>query len=255
MDGLGLYGALAPIYDEWQSCDGMIPFAEVVRARLEPILRGDARNRPEEPMSFLDVGCGTGTLLLGLREQHRRWRLAGVDGSAEMLAVAVRKPDAGSIAWARAGLDRPLPFGQGFDAVGCFYDTLNHLPDAEALQRALGTMAAILRPGGLLIFDVTNSLGFSRWWRGRPTFEGVGWRLSIDMQFDPVAQLGLADVAILRQGEPEDRFRLVERHFAPERIDAALVASGFRTVVQQPWAPFAGDSPGKTWWVARLLRS
>ncbi|HXJ22324.1 MAG TPA: class I SAM-dependent methyltransferase [Polyangia bacterium] len=255
MDRVGLYGALAPIYDEWQSCDGMIPFAEVVRDRLEPILRADSGQRPDGSLSFLDVGAGTGTLLAGLREQHPGWRLAGVDDSAAMLAVAVRKAGAASITWARARLDGALPFGPAFDAVGCFYDTLNHLPDAGALDRALGTMAAILRPGGLLVFDVTNSLGFNRWWRGRPAFAGAGWRLTIDMQFDPVDQSGLADVAILRQGEPERRFRLVERHFGPERIDAALVGAGFRTVVQQPWAPFAGDIPGKTWWAARLQRS
>ena len=109
----GLYGALAPIYDEWQSCDGMIPFAEVVRARLEPTLRGIQTGA----LSFLDVGAGTGTLLVGLREQHPGWRLAGVDDSAAMLAVAVRKPDAASITWARARLDGSLPFGPTFGAM------------------------------------------------------------------------------------------------------------------------------------------
>ncbi len=251
----GLYGALAAIYDDWQSCDGTIPFAEVVRAKLEPILRGEARRLPETRFSFLDVGCGTGTLLAGLREQHRDWRLAGVDGAPEMLAVALRKPGARTIAWSRAPLSGPLPFGRTFDAVGCFYDTLNHLPDAAALQGALGAMAGVLRPGGLLVFDVTNANGFARWWRGRPVFAGPRWRLTIDMQFDPVANLGRADVAILRDGQPERRVQLVERHFPREQLDAALAASGFRTIVEQPWAPFAGDSPGKSWWAARFIRS
>ena len=253
--GDGLYGALAPIYDDWQSCDGTIPFAEVVSAKLEPILRSEARRLPDARLSFLDVGCGTGTLLAGLREQHRDWRLAGVDGAPEMLAVARRKPGAGTVAWARAALNGPLPFGRTFDAVGCFYDTLNHLPDAAALQGALASMAAVLRPGGLLVFDVTNANGFSRWWRGRPVFAGDRWRLSIDMQFDPVTDVGRAEVAIHREGGSERRFELVERHFSGEQIDAALTASGFRAVVEQPWAPFAGDSPGKSWWAARFIRS
>jgi SAM-dependent methyltransferase len=253
--GEGLYGALAPIYDDWQSCDGMIPFAEVVRAKLEPVLRGEARRLPDARLSFLDVGCGTGTLLTGLREYHRDWPLAGLDGAPEMLAVALRKPRARSIAWARAPLGGPLPFGRSFDAVGCFYDTLNHLPDAAALEGALASMAAVLRPGGLLLFDVTNANGFARWWRGRPVFAGAGWRLTIDLEFDPVADLGHAEVAIHREGGPECRFQLVERHFSSEEIAAALAVAGFRTVLEQPWAPFAGDSPGKSWWAARFIRS
>jgi SAM-dependent methyltransferase len=251
----GLYAALAPIYDEWQSCDGMIPFAEVVRARLEPVLRAETQRLPAAGLSFLDLGCGTGTLLYGIRRQHPAWKLAGVDGAAEMLSMAARKPDAASIRWARARLDGPLPFGRAFDVVGCFYDTLNHLPDGAALQRALAGMAAVLRPGGLLVFDVTNLSGFTSWWRGRPSFTGPGWRLTIDMQFDPVADVGRADTSIARAGQPERCFRLVERHFPPSQLEAALGASGFRTVLQQPWSPFAGDRPGKTWWAARTMAS
>lgn len=251
MDGVGeLYAALAPIYEEWQSSDGRVPFAEVVGARLEPMLRSEA---PVRPLAFLDAGCGTGTLLRGLRQRHAGWRLAGVDQAAAMLGVAVRQPDAGSIAWARARLDAPLPFGRVFDAAGCFYDTLNHLPDGAALRRALAGLAAVLRPGGLLVFDVTNAVGFQRWWRGQPAFAGTGWRMTIEMEFDPATQRGLAEVAISRRGEPERRFHLTERHFPPEEVETALAASGFRTVNQQPWAPFAGDRPGKTWWVARRL--
>ncbi|HXJ22027.1 MAG TPA: hypothetical protein VMT03_17525, partial [Polyangia bacterium] len=106
-----------------------------------------------------------------------------------------------------------------------------------------------------LVFDVTNANGFSRWWRGRPRFGGSGWGLTIDMRFDPLGKVGLADVEITRQGGAGGRFRLAERYFPPEQIEDALEASGFRTVVQQPWSPFDGDSPGKTWWVARLAGS
>ena len=248
----GLYGALAPIYDDWQSCDGTIPFAEVVRAKLEPVLRGEARRLPDARFSFLDVGCGTGTLLTGLRAGRRDWRLAGVDGTPEMLAGALRKPGAGTIAWARAQLNGPLPFGRSFDVVGCFYDTLNHLPDAAALQGALASMAAVLRPGGLLVFDVTNADGFARWWRGKPQFAGDGWQLGIEMQFDGQRQLGLADVTIALRGGPASRFTLRERHFPRGAVLEALAAARLVPIAERPWAPFDGDLAGKTWWVARL---
>ncbi|HXU63652.1 MAG TPA: class I SAM-dependent methyltransferase [Polyangia bacterium] len=243
-----LYDALAPIYDDWQSCDGMLPFAEVVRAKLEPRLRHLAGGRP---LSFLDVGCGTGTLLCGLRAQHRDWRLAGIDGTAAMLAVAAKKPGAQSIVWARGGLAGPLPFGPAFDAVGCFYDTLNHLPDAEALQRSFAAMAAVVRPGGLLIFDVTNEHGFPRWWRGRPTFAGDRWRMAMPMRYDADRHLGLAEVELAFAGREPQCFPLAERLFTRTAVAAALLAAGFTPLREQPWAPFDGDEAGKTWWVAR----
>lgn len=243
-----LYDALAPLYDDWQSCDGMIPFAEVVRAKLEPILRERAAGRP---LAFLDVGCGTGTLLCGLRAQHPDWRLAGADGTAAMLAVAARKPAAGSILWARSALAAPLPFAGGFDAVGCFYDTLNHLTDAEALARAFAALAAVVRPGGLVIFDVTNEDGFPRWWRGCPTFDGEGWHMELDMRYDPDRQVGLAEVELDLAGRPPQRFPLVERLFEREVVQAALTAAGLDPVVEEPWAPFPAERAGKTWWIAR----
>ena len=247
MGGLSLYGALAPIYDDWQSCDGMIPFAEVVRAKLEPALRARAGERP---LAFLDAGCGTGTLLCGLRAQHPDWRLAGVDGTDAMLAVAAGKPESGTIAWARADL-QGLPFGARFDAAGCFYDTLNHLTQTAALEQALAGLAAVLRPGGMLYFDVTNEEGFPRWWRGRPHFAGDGWRMAIAMRFDADRELGFADVEITRDGCGSQRLALVERLFTRAAIRGALAAAGLQAVAEQPWSPFDGDLAGKTWWAAR----
>ncbi len=251
-----VYAALAPIYDDWQCSDGMIPFAELVRAKLDPLLRVEARRRLDRGLdgrfAFLDVACGTGTLLAGLRADHPTWRLAGVDGSPAMLGICARKTGAGGIALGRSTLEGPLPFAARFDAVGCFYDALNHLTDAAGLQRAIAAMAAALRPGGLLAFDVTNADGFARWWRGKPQFAGDGWRLTIDMRFDDQQQLGLADVAIALGGAPASRFTLRERHFPRAAVLEALAAARLVPIAEQPWAPFDGDLAGKTWWVARL---
>jgi ubiquinone/menaquinone biosynthesis C-methylase UbiE len=80
-----LYDALAPVYDRWQRADGTALFSQLVLHKLLPVLghqvRGPAR-------SFVDLGCGTGDLLLGGARARPGWRLAGLDGSAGMLAVA-----------------------------------------------------------------------------------------------------------------------------------------------------------------------
>ena len=255
-----VYGALAPIYDDWQSCDGMIPFAELVRAKVDPLLRAEARRwrdaGRDEPFAFLDVACGTGTLLCrparrsrGLAAGRRRRQPRDVADRRRASGAPAASPGAGRRSTGRCR------FAGTFDAVGCFYDALNHLNDTAALERAIAAMAAVLRPGGVLVFDVTNADGFARWWRGKPQFGGDGWRLAIDMQFDAQRQLGLADVAIAMHGVPAGRFTLRERHFPRAAVLQALAAAGLVPIAEQPWAPFDGDLAGKTWWVARLDRS
>jgi SAM-dependent methyltransferase len=242
-----LYDSLAPIYDAWQSADGMTPFALVAHAHLEPLL---ARGHTP-PASFIDLGCGTGELLLALRRAHPDWRLAGVDASPGMLAVAAGKPDAGRIAWVRARVDEPLPVAGPFDAAGAFYDTLNHLPDAEALSRAFAAASAVLRPGALLIFDLTNPLGFELWWRkGTNRWSGKGWALAVETRYDRHAHAGHARVTITSQNATT-RFDLDERWFSDQEVDAALETAGLTPERSDPWSPFDIDAPGKTLWIAR----
>jgi SAM-dependent methyltransferase len=68
----------------------------------------------------------------------------------------------------------PIP-GAPFDAAGAFFNTLNHLPDAAALGRALAAVAGALRPGALVAFDLNNVAGYQRWWGGSsPTRDRAG---------------------------------------------------------------------------------
>jgi SAM-dependent methyltransferase len=249
-DPRDLYDALAPIYDAWQAGSGMTPFALVAEAKLRPRLERAAA--AGGPFAFLDAGCGTGTLLHELRDAHPDWRLAGLDASRGMLAVAAAKPGAGSIGFARASLADPLPFAHPFDAAGAFYDTLNHLPDEQALARALAALAGAVRPGGLVVFDLTNRLGFERWWRGCNDFRAAQWRLTINARFDPTTGVGTADIRVERGPRPL-RFKLTERLFTEAQVSQALTAAGLETERTEPWSPFDIDVPGKTWWVARRL--
>jgi SAM-dependent methyltransferase len=253
--GADLYQALAPIYDDWQASDGMTPFALLTAAKLKPLLEREARahRSRSQAFSFLDLGCGTATLLCALREQQPTWRLAGVDASAAMLAVAAGKPTAPTLELARASVEGALPLVGPFDAVGGFYDTLNHLPDVHALGRVFRTVSKLLRPGGLLIFDLTNRRGFERWWRGRNDFFGPGWRISVEARFDPESERGRAEVTIAEAGGVQT-FQLAERHLEEPEVLQALAAAGFTVERTEGWAPFTHDVEGKTWWVARLSR-
>jgi SAM-dependent methyltransferase len=245
-----VYDALAPIYD---AMGGGQPFAMLVAERLEELI---ASRRAQLPgaLSFLDLGCGTGTLLLALRALHPAWRLSGVDVSPGMLAVAGSKPGHESVLWTRARLPGPLPFTDRFDLVGAFYDTLNHLPDHAALAGTFRTVASLLRPGGLFVFDLNNAFGFETWWQYRVALDVEGRRLDTELDYDARAQIARATMNLESDGL-ERRLVLQERCYSESEVDGALRAAGLVPEIATPWSPVNPDSPSKTWFVAANRRN
>jgi SAM-dependent methyltransferase len=244
------YAALARVQDAFDDRFGA--FAGRVRPRLEALL-GEAAppGRRAGAGSFLDLGCGTGRLLEGLRARHPGWRLAGVDASPAMLEAARRRLAGARVELIEARIEE-LPAGSPFDAVGCFHDTLNHLPGAGALGRVFGAVARRLATGGLFVFDVNNAEGFRAWWRGGRTVAGPGFAIRFEATFDAAAGLGRGRAIVeSRGGAGSDGVTEVrERLFTPREIEAALAAAGLEAVATEPWAPFDDGVPGKTWYVA-----
>lgn len=97
-----------------------------------------------EAASVLDVGCGTGLWLRGLRERGHAGRLVGLDPAEAMLAVGRR--DRGDIEWVAGDL-ASTSFSDEFDLVVMTGHAFQvHLTDAEVLS-TLRAMRAALRSG------------------------------------------------------------------------------------------------------------
>jgi demethylmenaquinone methyltransferase/2-methoxy-6-polyprenyl-1,4-benzoquinol methylase len=110
---------------------------------------GVLHRRPPSPR-VLDCGLGTGVLAAAFaRAVPGVTTVSGVDLSVEMLhAAAASLAAVGVTAHLQRADARCLPYRDGeFDAVLCAH-MLEHLP---APLVALGEMARVLRPGGLLI--------------------------------------------------------------------------------------------------------
>jgi ubiquinone/menaquinone biosynthesis C-methylase UbiE len=99
----------------------------------------------------LEVGCGTGTLLMSIAHAQPAVELTGLDPDAKALDRAKRKADRASIPLRfERGFSDTLPFPDAsFDRVfSCLM--LHHLNDAGEKVRTLREIRRVLKPGGRL---------------------------------------------------------------------------------------------------------
>jgi ubiquinone/menaquinone biosynthesis C-methylase UbiE len=142
-------------FDRWalsydRSWLGELVFYPSMRACHEEILRWQAE-RGRAPYRLLDVGCGTGNLLLSLVDDPHAEQLVGLDYSEEMVRCVQMKIDP------EIHLDRlrvvhgdaeHLPFEDAsFDVLTCA-NSFHHYPHQEAVIRQF---YRVLRPGGMLV--------------------------------------------------------------------------------------------------------
>lgn len=141
------YGTFAAFYDALTQDVDYAAWAEYL---LELIDRhgGSAQQ-------VLDLACGSGSLSLELTA--RGCDVIGVDGSADMLAIAQEKA-------AEAGEDilflcqdmRALDLYGTVDAAVCLLDSLSHILSTEDLAEIFRRLGLFIAPDGLLIFDVNT---------------------------------------------------------------------------------------------------
>ena len=127
---------------------------------------------PPGPGRILEIGCGTGATLSFLKESGRCSWAGGVE-----LVPAVHAVAAGHLDQTWCGnfetLDLGLPEAQ-LDAVLCL-DVLEHLADPWS---AVSRLAALLKPGGVLIASIPNvrhyKVSFGLLFGGRWDYQDAG---------------------------------------------------------------------------------
>lgn len=158
-------------------------FDDVLALHASDALRGSEALRRAEALctaeDLLDIGCGDGTYLAGLRAAGHYGRLVGIDIEPELVTAA--RDNASAVSAAGAARDTAsrdaqypgstvefmtgdaaqLPYpAASFDAVTARY-VIDHLPDPAA---AIAEARRVTRPGGRLV-RIANAEGhLSEFW-------------------------------------------------------------------------------------------
>ncbi len=149
---MSCYDQLAACYDELTG--------DVAYERRADYLEKLFRRAAMPVHTVLDLACGTGTMTWLLT--GRGYEMIGVDGSEEMLAVAMEK-------YGEVGGEPPIFLHQSMprldlygtvDAAICCLDSLNYLTRPADVRRTLDRLRLFIAPGGLLIFDVNTPKKF-----------------------------------------------------------------------------------------------
>jgi SAM-dependent methyltransferase len=149
------------------------------------------------PPRVLDVGCGAGGAACAFAEALAPGAVVGFDRDPRLLAIARRRAaDAGLagdvVGWSCAAVDA-LPVEPGSADVVWASGVVHHLPDQQA---AIGTLAALLRPGGRLAL-VEGGLPL----RCLPFDIGVG-RVGLEVRLDEARGRWFADMREELRGPP-----------------------------------------------------
>src|SRR5215204_2601635 len=201
------------------------PFHSLYEAKGQAVLDFFA-SRP--PMDLLDAGCGPGRLIEPLAGAHR---VTGCDISPEMLEEARRRsPPKARLVEADA---RQLPFeDESFDAVIAL-DLLTHLGD---LETALRELTRVVRPGGALLYDTSNS---SPWWV--PAYPSYwSWR---------PRRL----IATMRRGGVLPEWSEIVRHHTAGDVLAASARAGLQVVRVERFGP-AWTPKWHLWYAVKARR-
>ncbi len=143
------FSALAQYYDRFVGADYQ---------KIIDFIDGALKSHFPGASLICDVGCGSGTVTLGLLSCG--YDMIGVDGSTEMLMEALNKRVDIINGDKALFLCQQLPDFELYgtvDGIVSTLDTLNYLTDPKDLERLFYWFRNYLNPGGLLIFDI-NSL-------------------------------------------------------------------------------------------------
>lgn len=255
------FEVLGPHYDAFTSADDY----SVWGAHIASLA---AEHGVSPPARALDLACGTGK---STRELLRHgFAVDACDISPSMLDQARHQPDLQNARFFQADM-RCIQSSTTYDLVNCMDDAINFLDSENDLDATFKTVASLLAPQGLFIFDVNTWHTYNTWYSqtevtmhestqtGHRTL--FVWQGRTGAPFDPGTSAE-ADLYILDQPNGPTgtwtRSRHRQRHFTPDTISRSLRRAGLASVGAyglkrtSPLDPATEHQHGKAVYVTRM---
>jgi ubiquinone/menaquinone biosynthesis C-methylase UbiE len=119
------------------------PIRFIERKRIEKIA---GLVNPDDNDRILDVGCGTGDILIEIMKRNNKARLFGIDASAYMTKRAAQRTREKII----KSVAERLPFENNFfDKVLCS-EVLEHV---QNMKKSIDEISRVLKPGGVFVIS------------------------------------------------------------------------------------------------------
>ena len=178
-----MYDKSADLYDAIYRFKNYAAEADMVRELVH--------ERAPHAATLLDVACGTGKHLEHLRKLYAA---EGLDADPTLLEIAAQRNPGLPL---HVGDMSDFDLGPRFDVITCLFSSVGYMETEEKMRRAVTTMAAHLRPGGVLIIEP--------WLSSREWDEGLLGAVFVD---DPDLK-----VARFNGSKVEDGCSIMEMHY------------------------------------------
>lgn len=180
---------------------------------------------------ILDCACGTGAMAIRLKK--RGYHVTGNDASPEMLMQArgnACKAGERSIIFICEDM-RKLKLHKPIDAIVSVCDGVNYLLSMNDTESFFTHAAGCLKPGGLLLFDVSSAYKLRKV-LGTNTFteETDEYAYIWKNRYDPKTRLCEMELTcFVKNGSQYDRFSEthLQRAYTVEELRRALLQAGF----------------------------
>jgi SAM-dependent methyltransferase len=215
-----VYDPFAAIYDRHWGAMFFEDARQGIHDVFLPLLAPKAR--------ILDLCCGTGQLARWLTACG--FRVTGLDGSSEMIRHARRNAPQAEFVVEDA---RALQLPGSFDAAVSVFDSLNHLPDEDALLRVFANVHGALAGGGLFFFDMNMDEGFRGSRNEQYSSVELEQAFFTRAHYDAKAGIGKTLVTLFRRNGKawlREDLEIVEYCYDEKVVKALLARAGFGEV-------------------------
>ena len=161
---------------------------------------------------IFDLCCGTGQVSQQLI--LRGYQVTGLDGSEKMLNHARENAPQGTFVLDDA---RSFTLPSSFDATICTDSSLNHIMSLEDLKRVFQNVYAVLKEGGLFLFD----LGLEDRYRNIDIDYGelqANYAWAVGETYDSKAKTGTFTITMFQPADPHSNSEKTNSNSAPQRL-------------------------------------